>query len=71
MTKEELLIEAAKSGYLDVVEFFVKSGTDIHALGEYAFCNAAGNGHLEVVKFLVSKCSTKNTKEEKEANNDK
>ena len=49
------LIEAAKSGNLEVVKYLVENGADIHAEKDYALRLAAYNGHLDVVKYLVEK----------------
>jgi len=43
---------ASENGYLEVVEFLVGKGANIHADNDYALRWASRNDHLEVVKFL-------------------
>ena len=39
---------------MEVVNYLVEKGDNIHARTDDAVRLAAGNGHLEIVKFLVS-----------------
>lgn len=48
------LFEAAKCGDLNMVEFLVSKGVDIHANNDYALRCAAQNGWFDVVRYLVS-----------------
>ena len=50
--KKELFVEAAKRGYLPLVEYFILEGTNIHANDDAALLYAAENGHLNVVEYL-------------------
>ena len=47
------LIQASKSGNLDLVKELISKGADIHVGYDLALRWASENGHLEVVKFLV------------------
>ena len=47
---EKTLLQACKSGDLEVVKYLVSQGADINWAVRYA----SENGHLEVVKYLVS-----------------
>jgi len=46
---------ASENGHLEVVQFLISNGADIHACNDYAIRWASINGHLEVVQFLISK----------------
>ncbi len=48
------LTEAAEAGYLDIVEYLIKKGADVHAVNDRALRFAAREGHLAVVQYLVS-----------------
>ena len=41
-------------GHLEVVEYLVEQGADIHAQADYALSWAAREGHLEVSEYLNS-----------------
>jgi ankyrin repeat protein len=47
------LIEAAKNGHLEVVQFLIRNGADIHADNDLAIRHAARNEHLDVVRYLI------------------
>jgi ankyrin repeat protein len=47
------LTEAARNGYLDVVQFLVENGADIHAGNDRALQLAAEYGHLDVIRYLI------------------
>jgi ankyrin repeat protein len=40
-------------GYLDIVEYLMEKGADVHAYNDAALRYSAVNGHLDVVKYLV------------------
>ncbi|AGF85729.1 repeat protein [Moumouvirus goulette] len=46
---------ASKKGYLEVVQYLVECGANIHALDDLALREASENGHLKVVKYLVKR----------------
>lgn len=48
-----ILINASRLGQLELVEFLVGQGVDVHAENDEALVNAASNGYLHVVKCLV------------------
>src|SRR5207247_4718190 len=48
-----ILSNAAMGGHLDVVEYLIKQGADLHAGHESALRMATEWGHLNVVKWLV------------------
>ena len=45
---------ASENGHLEIVQYLVSLGANIHADNEFAVLRASANGHLEVVKYLVS-----------------
>jgi hypothetical protein len=45
---------AARSGHLEVVQYLVSKGANVHACNNVALCEAAMNGHIQVVRYLVS-----------------
>jgi FOG: Ankyrin repeat len=51
----ESLFMASQNGHLEVVEYLVEKGADIHTEDDEALCWASTNDHLEVVKYLVEK----------------
>ena len=48
------MINAAEEGHLQVIEFLLSRGANIHAQDDRALINAAEEGHLQVVEFLVN-----------------
>ncbi len=52
---DEMLRDTAERGYLDVVEFLLEKGVDIHALDDAALRSASYFGRLEMVKYLLEK----------------
>ncbi len=53
--RDRALLMASGNGHLEVAEFLVSAGADIHFLRDCILRWAAGNGQLEVVKFLIDK----------------
>lgn len=47
------LSDAARKGYLEVIEFLVKEGADINSNEGYAFKNAVDHNQLVVVKYFI------------------
>jgi ankyrin repeat protein len=47
------LIYAAECGYLNIVEYFVESGENIHALSEQALIEACIGQHLDIIRYLL------------------
>lgn len=47
------LIEAAKYGHLEIVEYTIEQGADIHENFDLALQYASLENNLEVVKYLV------------------
>jgi ankyrin repeat protein len=50
----QMLISASENGHLQVVEYLLSIGANIHARDDYAVRWASRNGHLKVVEYLVS-----------------
>ena len=48
-----LSITAADSGYIEIIEYGVNLGLDIHTGDEYLLSTACRNGHLDIIKYLV------------------
>lgn len=48
------LMKASSLGDLEIVEYLVKNGTDIHASDDYCVVIASKNGHLDVVEYLIT-----------------
>ena len=48
------LQSAAENGHLNIVQYLVSIGANIHASDDQALRLAAENGHLEIVQYLVS-----------------
>jgi ankyrin repeat protein len=58
MNQEELneqFKKAAKESDLELVQYLVEQGLDIHADNDCALIWSAGKGYLEIVKYLVEK----------------
>ena len=67
------LCEAAGSGYLDIVKYFVGRGADVNAKTGYGFIyatplmRASESGHLDIVKYLVENGADVNFKTSRHA----
>ncbi|AGF85728.1 repeat protein [Moumouvirus goulette] len=48
------LLHSSSSGNLEIVQFLIESGANIHANNDIALKTASLNGHLEIVQYLVS-----------------
>jgi ankyrin repeat protein len=48
------LIDAARSGDLELVKKLTDQGSDIHAENGLALRNASRRGHLDIVKYLIN-----------------
>ncbi len=46
---------AAKNGWLDIVEYLISMGANVHAQDDRALREASGKGHLPIVKYLLSR----------------
>jgi len=44
---------AAKSGHMQVVEYLINAGADVHLNDEYALRISIANGQLNIVKYLI------------------
>ncbi len=51
--KDKALIEASIKGNLNIVNFLLKKGANIHANNDLAIIKASEYGHLNIVEFLV------------------
>jgi ankyrin repeat protein len=51
---DEIFIKLAKDGHVELVEAFIKLGTDIHVNNDQALRLASNNGHLAVVEHLIN-----------------
>lgn len=49
---EFVLCHAARYGHLDIVQYVVENGVDIHTHNDQAVFSAAENGHLDIFKYL-------------------
>ena len=49
----ELIHEAIRNDYLDVVKYLIEQCTDAHECYYYELCDACENGSLDVVKYLI------------------
>jgi hypothetical protein len=49
------LCYGAENGHLEIVQYLVEKGADIHVDNDYALLFSAENGHLDVVKYLIEK----------------
>ena len=52
---KEALRRASENGHVEVVEFLLEKGYDIHMSGDYPLRIACRNGHFNLVKILVEK----------------
>lgn len=50
---EEAARRATENGHLDIVQFLLEKGCDIHISGDYLLRIACRNGHFDLVKYLV------------------
>ena len=48
------MIEATYYGRLDIIEFLVANGADIHAQEDKALIDAVFGGYLDIIKFLLA-----------------
>jgi len=48
---------ACDESNLEVIEYLVSMGADIHANNDYAVRQASEKGHINIVKYLVSEHS--------------
>jgi ankyrin repeat protein len=55
------LFWAINKGYLNLVEFLIENGVDVHVAYEYPVGNAATLGYLEIVEYLLLKGANKPT----------
>ncbi len=55
-----ILLLATRRNYLDIVEYFIQWGADIHRNNENILFTAAKHGYLELVKYLVEHGATVN-----------
>jgi ankyrin repeat protein len=50
---DEVFVNLAKDGHIDLVEAFIKLGADIHVDNDCALRCTARSGHLAVVECLI------------------
>ena len=50
----DIFIDSAEYGHLEIVKYLVSQGADIHAWNNWALRGSASNGKLKVVKYLAS-----------------
>ena len=51
---DELLIDAVFGGNLDIIEFLLANGANIHAKDDEALRYAVFGGNLDIIKFLLA-----------------
>ena len=53
MDEEAPLRIAAEWGYLDITQFFIELGADIHVRNDVVFRNAVNTGNICLIKYLA------------------